>query len=103
MKAGTAQKMILNLLSTAAMVRLGHVYNNWMVDVALTNEKLRLRGLRILQEATGANPARAARALRQAGNNLRIALIMLKSKTTADEATRRLQHARGNLRHALGE
>ncbi len=67
MKAGTAQKMVLNLLSTAAMIRLGHVYNNWMVDVALTNEKLRRRGLRILQEASGATAARAARALARSG------------------------------------
>jgi N-acetylmuramic acid 6-phosphate etherase len=103
MKAGTAQKMILNLLSTATMVRLGHVYNNWMVDVALTNRKLRQRGLRILQEAAGAGPARASRALRQADDNLRVALIMLKRSTTAQEAQRRLQHAHGNLRAALGE
>jgi N-acetylmuramic acid 6-phosphate etherase len=103
MKAGTAQKMILNLLSTAAMVRLGHVYNNWMVDVALTNRKLRQRGLRILQEAAGASPARASRALRQANNHLRVALIMLKQNTTAHEAQRRLKHARGNLRAALSE
>ena len=103
MKAGTAQKMILNLLSTAAMVRLGHVYNNWMVDVALTNRKLRQRGLRILHEAAGASPARASRALRQADDNLRVALIMLKRNTTAEEARRRLEQAHGNLRAALGE
>jgi len=103
MKAGTAQKMILNLLSTATMVRLGHVYDNWMVDVALTNRKLRQRGLRILYEAAGASPARASRALRRADDNLRVALIMLKRNTTAEEARRRLQHAHGNLRAALGE
>ncbi len=103
MKAGTAQKMILNLLSTSTMVRLGHVYNNWMVDVALTNRKLRQRGLRILQEAAGASPARASQALRQADDNLRVALIMLKRNTTAEEARRRLEHAHGNLRAALGE
>jgi len=103
MKAGTAQKVVLNLLSTAAMIRLGHVYNNWMVDVALTNEKLRARGLRILQEASGATKSAAARALTKAGNRLRVALVMLKMKADADEAQRRLRQAEGNLRRALGE
>ncbi|HEY1865458.1 MAG TPA: N-acetylmuramic acid 6-phosphate etherase [Candidatus Acidoferrales bacterium] len=103
MKAGTAQKMILNLLSTTAMVRLGHVYHHWMVDVALTNRKLRQRGVRILQEAAGATAALATSALRQADSNLRVALVMLKTKATAAEAARRLRSARGNLRRALGE
>ncbi len=103
MKAGTAQKLVLNLLSTAAMIRLGHVYNNWMVDVALTNEKLRRRGLRILQEASGATESAARRALTQAGNRLRVALVILKMKTDADEAERKLRQAHGNLRGALGE
>jgi N-acetylmuramic acid 6-phosphate etherase len=103
MKAGTAQKMILNLLSTTAMVRLGHVYDHWMIDVALTNRKLRLRGVRILQEAAGASSMRATRALGQAHDNLRVALIMLKTNTTAAEAKRRLRNALGNLRRALGE
>jgi N-acetylmuramic acid 6-phosphate etherase len=103
MKAGTAQKLVLNLLSTAAMIRLGHVYNNWMVDVALTNEKLRERGLRILQEASGTTKSAAARALTQAGNRLRVALVMLKMKEGAREAQGRLRQAKGNLRRALGE
>jgi len=103
MKAGTAQKLVLNLLSTAAMIRLGHVYHNWMVDVALTNKKLRQRGLRILQEASGATESEAARALKQAGNRLRVALVMLKMKAGAPEARRRLRQAKGNLRRALGE
>src|SRR5262249_4387925 len=103
MKAGTAQKMILNLLSTAAMIRLGHVYNQWMVDVALTNRKLRARGRRILEEASGANAQRAARALRQARGDLRTALVMLKGKASASEARHRLRAAGGNLRRALGE
>ena len=103
MKAGTAQKMVLNLLSTAAMVRLGHVYDNWMVDVTPTNKKLRQRALGILREATGASPARAARALQAARENLRVALIMLKTKSTAAQARQRLRQAQGNLRRALGE
>ncbi len=103
MKAGTAQKLVLNMLSTAAMVRLGYVYDNWMIDVALTNRKLRQRGLRILTQATGASVAEAAHALRQAGHDLRAALVMLKTGASAAEARRRLKQAGGNLRKALQE
>jgi N-acetylmuramic acid 6-phosphate etherase len=103
MKAGTAQKLVLNMLSTAAMARLGHVYSNWMVDVALANDKLRSRGLLILQQATGASPAGAQRSLRLANNSLRVALIMLKRGIAAPTARRTLKAAGGNLRRALGE
>ena len=82
LKAGTAQKMILNLLSTAAMVRMGRVYDNWMVYVALTNSKLRRRGVRILEEATGVDASSAERALRQSGYDLPVALVMLKARAT---------------------
>lgn len=101
MKAGTAQKMVLNMLSTSAMVRLGYVYDNWMINVALTNKKLRRRGLRLLEEATGASVSEAARAARRAGHDLRVALVMLKSRVNANEARRRLMRAAGNLRKAL--
>ncbi len=103
LKAGTAQKLVLNMLSTAAMVRLGHVYDNWMIHVALTNRKLRQRGLRILTEATGASMAAAQRALRQARHDLRVALVMLKARTDATEARARLRRAKSSLRAALGE
>jgi N-acetylmuramic acid 6-phosphate etherase len=101
MKAGTAQKLVLNMLSTAAMIRVGHVYDNWMVDVSLTNEKLRTRGLRILTEATGATAKRAERALIQSGD-LRAALLMLKTGMSASAARLCLSRA-GSLRRALGE
>jgi N-acetylmuramic acid 6-phosphate etherase len=101
MKAGTAQKLVLNMLSTAAMIRAGRVYDNWMIGVALTNRKLRERGLRILTEATGATVEEAARALRQAGHDLRTALLMLETGTSAAEARPRLRWAGGNLRKAL--
>ncbi len=101
MKSGTAQKMVLNMLSTAAMVRLGRVYDNWMIDVALTNRKLRRRGLRMLEQATGAVASAAARALRQAGHDLRVALVMLKTGSNAAESRRRLARAGGKLRRAL--
>jgi N-acetylmuramic acid 6-phosphate etherase len=103
LKAGTSQKMVLNMLSTAAMVRLGHVYDNWMIDVALNNRKLRERGVRILAEAGGANLSAAKHALRQSGHNLRVALVMVKRGVRAREARSHLKHARGNLRRALGE
>ena len=101
MKAGTAQKMVLNMLSTAAMIRMGRVYNNWMIGVALTNQKLQARGLRILAEASGATVTEATRALRQSGHNMAIALIILKSGVTASEAQRRLRNAGGNIPEAL--
>src|ERR1700730_7630585 len=102
MKAGTAQKMVLNMLSTAAMVRMGRVYDNWMIGVALTNRKLQARGLRILVEASGAPVADATRALRQSGHNMGVAFIMLKTRATAREEERRLRAAAGNMRDALG-
>src|SRR2546427_3114724 len=102
MKAGTAQKLILNMLSTAAMIRLGRVYNNWMVDLSMTNEKMRSRGLRILEEATGAGAPQAKRALARSGS-LRVALVMLKMGLSASEARRRLKRAGGNLWQALAE
>jgi len=101
MKAGTAQKMVLNLLSTAVMIRMGRVYDNWMIGVALTNRKLRARGLRILMEATGATVANATRALRQSGHSMDAALIILKTGASAQEAKRLLRDTQGNVYNAL--
>jgi N-acetylmuramic acid 6-phosphate etherase len=95
--------MVLNLLSTATMTRLGRVYDNWMIGVALTNRKLQARGLRILSEASGAEVSQAAHALRQSRHDLRVALIMLKAGVNAAEARRRLRRAGGQLLRALGE
>jgi N-acetylmuramic acid 6-phosphate etherase len=103
LKAGTSQKLVLNMLSTASMVRLGHVYENLMIDVAMTNQKLRGRALRILAEASGKRPSAAKHALRQSGHNLRTALVMLKRGLDAGPARAKLQSAKGNLRRALGE
>ena len=94
--------MVLNLLSTGVMARLGRVYDNWMIGVALTNRKLQARGLRILSEASGAEVSQAAQALRQSGHDLRVALIMLETGVNAAEARRTLTRARGELRQALG-
>jgi N-acetylmuramic acid 6-phosphate etherase len=101
LKAGTAQKMVLNMLSTASMVRLGRVYGNWMIHVALTNQKLRRRGARILEEAAGVSLSAAEHALRQADHNLPAALVMLKTGATARDARRRLAESGGNVRQAL--
>src|SRR5438034_2604998 len=85
LKAGTSQKMVLNMLSTAAMARLGHVYENLMIDAVLTNEKLWHRALRILAEASGHELSAAEDALRAAGHNMRLALVMLKCAVSAQE------------------
>lgn len=103
MKAGTAQKMVLNMLTTATMARLGRVYENLMIDVVLTNEKVAKRALRILVEASGKSVSAAEHALRAAGHNMRVALVMLKVGVDAREARRRLAKAKGNLPEALGE
>ena len=103
LKAGTSHKMVLNMLSTAAMVRLGHVYENLMIDVVLTNQKLRDRGLRILAEASGEKLSVAEHALRQSGHNVRVALVMLRLGLDAKTARSRLTSSKGNLRRALGE
>ena len=101
LKAGTAQKMVLNLLSTAAMVRMGRVYENWMAHVALTNDKLRRRGARILEEAAGVNGTVAERTLVEAGNDLATALVMLKKGVSPQNARRALASTGGNVRQAL--
>jgi len=101
MKAGTAQKMVLNMLSTTAMVRLGRVYENWMIYVALTNQKLRRRGARILTEAAGVSASAAEHALRQTAHDLPAALVMLKTGANAVAARRSLRKSGGNARQAL--
>jgi N-acetylmuramic acid 6-phosphate etherase len=103
LKAGTAQKMVLNMLSTAAMVKLGHAYENLMIDAVLTNEKLQERAVRILTEASGASVSAAEDALRAAGHDMRVGLVMLKLNVNAREARKKLAVADGNLRKALGE
>jgi N-acetylmuramic acid 6-phosphate etherase len=103
MKAGTAQKLVLNMLSTAVMIRLGRVYDNWMIGVALTNRKLQARGLRILMEASGASVAESTRALRQSGHNLAAALIMLKTGASAPQAKRLLRDTHGHVHNALNQ
>ena len=103
LKAGTAQKMVLNMLSTAAMARLGHVYENLMIDVKASNRKVSDRIVRILAEASSKNVSEAEHALRQAGHNMRVALVMLKRSVSPQRAKAELARTRGDLRKALGE
>jgi len=103
LKAGTSQKMVLNMLSTGVMARLGHVYENLMIDMMLTNEKLAERAVRILREASGASVSAAEQALRAGRHDLRVALVILKLRIGAVEAKRRLKAVGGDLRKAIGE
>lgn len=103
LKAGTAQKMVLNMLSTAAMVQLGHAYENLMIDAVPTNRKLEGRAVRILEAASGKSVSAAEQALRATRHNMRLALILLKRDVTVQEARELLRNAKGNLRVALGE
>ena len=95
--------MVLNMLSTAVMVRLGHVYENLMIDAVMTNKKLQGRAVRILMEASGASVSAAEQALRAAGHSMRVGLVMLKLGLGAKHARERLRRAHGNLQVALGE
>jgi N-acetylmuramic acid 6-phosphate etherase len=101
MKAGTAHKMVLNMISTAAMTRLGYVYGNLMVNVAPKNSKLLERAIRILEQATGADRESAAGALTASGNRTPVALVMLAANLTRRKATAALKEAKNNVRQAI--
>jgi N-acetylmuramic acid 6-phosphate etherase len=103
MRAGTATKLVLNMISTAVMIRLGHVYGNLMVNVQPGNEKLRDRARRIIQRVTGVSAEKAAQLLDQSGNNVRVAIVMENKKVTREEAERLLAAAGGRIRGALEE
>jgi len=101
LKAGTAQKLVLNMLSTAAMVRLGKTYGDLMVDLQATNEKLRDRARRIVAQAAGVDDAQAAAALAGAGGEVKVAVVMLRCRVPAERAAALVEAAGGNLRRAL--
>ena len=103
LKAGTAQKLVLNMLSTLAMVRLGKTYGNLMVDVRVTNAKLRDRATRIVEQVAGVDPSAAASALAEAGDDAKVAVTMLRTGTSAAGARERLDAVGGHLRRALNE
>ncbi len=101
MKAGTAQKIILNMITTGAMTRLGYVYGNLMVNVHMHNSKLVERGIRILMNACGIDRATAVETIKSAGRSVPVALVMLKAGVDKQEAVRRLARSDGNVRLAI--
>lgn len=101
LKAGTCQKLILNMISTAAMVSCGKVYQNLMVDVDPCNEKLVVRARKIVMEATGCQESLAAQALNQAGGHPKTAITMILADCDAQEARARLERAGGHVREAI--
>jgi N-acetylmuramic acid 6-phosphate etherase len=101
MKAGTAQKMILNMISSAAMIRLGFVRGNRMTNLMPRNEKLRQRSLRILIAETALDAAAAEELLRQAGGEVRVALVMHRARVTREMATGALDEAAGSIDAAV--
>lgn len=102
MKSGTAQKLVLNMLTTASMIRLGKIYENLMVDLQLTNKKLVERAKRVIMIVTGVSYEEAAEFLTKANGHVKTALVMIKTGVTADEAHRRLADADGFVRKAIG-
>lgn len=101
LKAGTAQKLILNLISTAVMVRIGKVYQNLMVDVKATNEKLKHRAVKIVQEATSASKEICEHALENSDWHCKTAIVSILLNVSAKQATEALEQSKGHLRPAL--
>ena len=103
MKAGTAQKMVLNMLTTGAMARLGYIYGNLMVNVHTRNEKLVQRGLGILEKAAGIDRKKAAQVLKKSDNQIAVALIMCRTGLDRRKAVQKLRRYKGNVRKAMEE
>ncbi len=101
MKAGTAHKMVLNMISTGAMTRLGYVYGSLMVNVWTKNEKLVQRAIRILEQATGADHESASRALEASGNRTPVAVVMLAAGVNRSKAAAALKKTKGHVRQAI--
>ena len=101
LKAGTAEKLICNMLTTGAMARLGYVYSNLMVNLHLTNKKLVQRGITILEELAVVDRTQAAATLEKAGRSVPLALVMLKTGAGKAESARRLRRAKGSVRRAI--
>jgi N-acetylmuramic acid 6-phosphate etherase len=103
MKAGTAQKLVLNMLTTAAMIRLGRVYDGLMIGVQPTNEKLTERATRIIETIAEVSSEVASRALVEAEGDVRVAIFIAKTGESPEESKRMLDNAGGILRRALGD
>ncbi len=103
MKAGTAQKLILNMLSTGAMIKLGKVYKNLMVDLQVRSKKLEERSKRIIMILTGLDYEKAGVYLKKAGGKVKTALVMILAEVDRKEAEKRLKKSKGYVRKAVGE
>lgn len=103
LKSGTAQKLVLNMLSTASMIRIGKTYRNLMVDMVASNEKLLARAVRIVMQATECSPEVAAEALARTGNDAKLAILVVLTGKSVDEARTALAGSEGFLRRALTE
>lgn len=101
MKAGTAQKMIANMLSTGAMIRAGKVYRNYMVHMRPTNEKLAVRAIRILSDITGISSEQARLTLAESGDDVAVAIVMIEGKCSRETADTALHKVGGNVRKAI--
>lgn len=101
MKSGTAQKLVLNMITTAAMIRLGKVYENMMIDLQMTNKKLVERSKRIVMTITGVDYAESTRVLEAAGGHVKTALVMILAGVDADAARDRLEASEGFVRPAI--
>jgi N-acetylmuramic acid 6-phosphate etherase len=101
MKAGTAHKMVLNMISTGTMTRLGFVYGNLMVNVWTKNEKLVQRAIRIVEQATGADHEAASHALETSGNRTPVAVVMLAAGVNKSQASAALKKSKGHVRQAI--
>ena len=101
MKSGTAQKLVLNMLTTASMIRLGKIYENMMIDLQMTNKKLVERSKRIVMTITGVSYEKAADILKKANGHVKTALVMIKANVSAPEARTRLKKADGFVRKAI--
>ncbi len=101
LKAGTAQKLILNMISTGAMIRVGKSYQNLMVDLQMTNKKLERRGVNIIKEATGVDDEEAKKYIEKAKGSVKIAIIMILTNCEYEDAIKRLEKADGKVRIAI--
>ncbi len=101
LKSGTAQKLVLNMLTTASMVRIGKTYQNLMVDLHASNEKLVARAVRIVMQATECNPEAAEDALQRTGNDVKLAILTILTGQSVDDARRAIAGADGFLRRAI--
>lgn len=103
MKAGTATKLVLNTISTGAMIRMGRAYGNLMVDLMTWSDKLRDRGERIVMECCGVDRAAARQAIEAAGGSVKLAIVMVRRQVSRAEAARLLAEAGGFVRRAVGD